>query len=218
MNSAEALCKIAALVVALTFVPTAIAQGAREEILASLRQACLTRLDEVLMQDFENAANEPIDRAKFCACADERFQKDTGLETIANKPEVERLANPKYAQYLRLSYLHEGLNCYFPNAGKQAAAMGRKATELRTILQRHAQAVYGAYSRALKRNSELKGKAVFELTVEPSGKVSKTRVLSSDLADEQLEVEVANLLLGIDFGPKNVAQQIVTYPVTFLPN
>lgn len=58
----------------------------------------------------------------------------------------------------------------------------------------------------------------FELTIESSGKVSDTKVLFSDLGDKATEMELVELLQGIDFGAKKVARQVVQFPLSFMPS
>lgn len=216
----RALLKTTALAIAMSAVASEAAaqQEVREKIVGDLRQVCMTRLDEVLMQDFEIVTSEPIDRARFCACAEERLRKDRGLDLIASKSEKERSATPKNAEYLHLSYFVGGLECYLPDAGKQAAAIGRNPVELKATFERHSKAIYSVYRRALKRSPEVKGRIEFELTIESSGKVSDTKVLFSDLGDKAMEMELVELLQGIDFGAKKVARQVVQFPLSFMPS
>lgn len=85
-------------------------------------------------------------------------------------------------------------------------------------LDRNKGAVYAIYNRALRQNALLAGNVIFAITIEPSGKVSSCKVLSSELRDEELERKLAARIAMIDFPREAVPQVTMKWPLTFLPN
>lgn len=204
---------------ALGVASTPFAQDARTQILADLSRRCLTDLDGQLRRA-EVDLPRPVDRTRFCACADEAIRQDPVVDRIASRPESERQPDSKPDQYLHLSHVVGGLECYLfpPGAARPAPdPKARSIEEVRQTFNREAPRISALYNRALRKAPALKGKIVFELRVEPSGKVSWLGVVSSELADKTFEQDLQALVGRIDFGPKGVAPYQFTYPVSFLP-
>lgn len=78
--------------------------------------------------------------------------------------------------------------------------------------------IYAIYNRALRKNPLLAGKLVLELTIDPSGRVSRCRVLSSELHDEELEQKLVARIKMLDFGAEPVPPYKFEYPIEFLPS
>ncbi len=78
--------------------------------------------------------------------------------------------------------------------------------------------IYAIYNRALRKNPLLAGKLVIELTIEPSGKVSGCRVISSELRDQTLEGKLVARIKMLDFGAEKVPAYTFKYPIEFLPS
>lgn len=78
--------------------------------------------------------------------------------------------------------------------------------------------VYAIYNRALRNNPLLAGKVVLELTIEPSGKVSACRVVSSELNDADLEQKLVARIKMLEFGAEKVPAYTFRYPIEFLPS
>ncbi|MEN8168997.1 MAG: AgmX/PglI C-terminal domain-containing protein [Pseudomonadota bacterium] len=78
--------------------------------------------------------------------------------------------------------------------------------------------IYSIYNRALRKNPLLAGKLVLELTIEPSGKVSACRVISSELNDEALERKLVARIKMLNFGAEKVPTYTFRYPIEFLPS
>lgn len=78
--------------------------------------------------------------------------------------------------------------------------------------------IYAIYNRALRKNPLLAGKLVLELTIQPSGKVSVCRVISSELNDGELEGKLMARIKMLDFGAEKVPSYTFKYPIEFLPS
>ena len=94
----------------------------------------------------------------------------------------------------------------------------RRTEDITLIIDRNKGKLYSVYNRALRRNPGLKGKIILELTIAPSGKVVKIRIVSSELGDPKLESGLVSRIKLFDFGARNVEQVTVTYPIEFLPS
>jgi outer membrane biosynthesis protein TonB len=101
----------------------------------------------------------------------------------------------------------------------KGSTRGRRSDEeIQLVFDRSKDALYRIYNRELRRNSFLKGKLVLLLTIEPSGKVSKCVVDSSELNSAELENKIVARVLKFNFGTKKAASPItIRYPIDFLP-
>jgi TonB family protein len=99
-------------------------------------------------------------------------------------------------------------------AGRSA---GRSIEEIQMIFDRNKGAIYSIYNRALRQNPALQGKVVLQLTITPSGKVTRCTVVSSELDDTALGTRIAQRVKLFDFGAQDVNEVTITYPIDFLP-
>jgi periplasmic protein TonB len=94
----------------------------------------------------------------------------------------------------------------------------RSIEEIRLVFERNKGAIYAIYSRALRDDPTLQGKIVLELKIAPSGQVLDCKIVSSELKDTDLERKLLVRIKQLDFGAKDVALMVVTYPIDFLPS
>lgn len=113
--------------------------------------------------------------------------------------------------------------------GSQAAANNGKARgkdhkgnrtreEIQLVFDQNKGAVYALYNRALRKDPSLRGKVVLELTITPSGKVTKCKILSSELNDPKLERKLVSRIKLFKFASKDVETAVISYPIDFLPS
>ncbi len=95
---------------------------------------------------------------------------------------------------------------------------GRSREEIQWVFDRNKGAIHALYDRALRADPTLQGKVVVELTIAPSGKVKRVRILSSGLNARALERKLLARIRMFDFGAKDVETVVVTYPIDFLPS
>ncbi len=95
---------------------------------------------------------------------------------------------------------------------------GRSQEEIERVFQRNKGGIFALYNRALRKDPSLQGKVVLELTILPSGKVSKCRIISSELNAKRFERRLVLKVKTFRFKKKNVATVTVTYPIDFLPS
>ncbi len=94
----------------------------------------------------------------------------------------------------------------------------RSIEEIKLVFERNKGAIYAVYNRALREDPSLQGKVVVSLTIAPSGGIVDVRIVSSELRAAELESKLLARIRQFDFGPKDVDQMIVTWPVDFLPS
>jgi protein TonB len=94
----------------------------------------------------------------------------------------------------------------------------RSIEEIKLVFERNKGAIYAIYNRALREDPTLQGKVVLELKIAPSGQVLDCKIVSSELKDGELERKLLARIRQFDFGAKDVAQMVVTWPVDFLPS
>ncbi len=94
----------------------------------------------------------------------------------------------------------------------------RTREEIQTVFDQNKGAVYALYNRALRRDPSLRGKVVLELTIAPNGRVTKCRIISSELNNEKLERKLVSRIKLFKFTAKDVDTAIVSYPIDFLPS
>lgn len=94
----------------------------------------------------------------------------------------------------------------------------RTREEIQTVFDQNKGAVYALYNRALRKDPTLRGKVVLELTISPNGKVTKCRIVSSELNDAGLERKLVSRIKLFKFSAKDVDTAVVSYPIDFLPS
>jgi len=95
---------------------------------------------------------------------------------------------------------------------------GRSIEEIRLVFDRNKSAIYNIYYRALRRDPSLQGKVVLELTIAPSGRVTRCRILSSEIQSPELKRKLVARVKLFNFGSKPVDTVRVTYPIEFFPS
>ena len=93
----------------------------------------------------------------------------------------------------------------------------RPYEEIELVFQKNKGSIFSLYSRALRRDPSLQGKVVLELTIAPSGHVTKVRIISSEIKDSRLLEQLKSRVRLFRFQAKNVDTLIVKYPIDFLP-
>ncbi len=101
-------------------------------------------------------------------------------------------------------------------SGKSAKA-ARTREEIELVFDKNKSAIYSLYSRALRENPALQGKLVLEVTIAPSGEVTECRVISSELADPELERKLVARVKMFRFEDRDVATMTTTKPIEFFP-
>jgi len=96
-------------------------------------------------------------------------------------------------------------------------APARSREEIEMVFDQNKGAIYALYNRALRRDPSLQGKMVLRLTIEPSGSVSMCEVVTSEIADEELQRKLISRIKLFRFEAKDVARITTTKPIDFFP-
>ncbi|MDX2457009.1 MAG: AgmX/PglI C-terminal domain-containing protein [Gammaproteobacteria bacterium] len=94
---------------------------------------------------------------------------------------------------------------------------GRSIEEIQMVFDRNKGAIFSVYNRALRKDPSLQGKVVLELTIAPSGKVTRCVLVSSELQDAVLGKKISQRVKLFNFEAKDVSEVTITYPIEFLP-
>jgi len=94
---------------------------------------------------------------------------------------------------------------------------GRSIEEIQIVFDRNKSAIFSVYNRALRKNPSLQGKVVLELTIAPSGKVTRCVLVYSELQDAVLGKKISQRVKLFKFEAKDVSEVSITYPIEFLP-
>lgn len=98
-----------------------------------------------------------------------------------------------------------------------SGAPSRPYEEIELVFQKNKGTIFSLYNRALRKDPTLQGKIVVELTIAPSGQVTKVRIISSELNNSELEKKLMARIKLFRFKPRQVDTLIVKYPIDFLP-
>lgn len=101
---------------------------------------------------------------------------------------------------------------------RQASSKTRAEEEIALVFEKNKGAIFSLYNRALRKDPTLQGKVVLELTIAPNGKVSRCRIISSELNNTRLESRLVARIKLFRFSAKQVKTITVTYPIDFLPS
>jgi protein TonB len=93
----------------------------------------------------------------------------------------------------------------------------RSEEEIAMVFDRNKGAIYAIYTRALRDKPDLQGKLVLEVTIAPTGEVTRCEVVSSELKDPELERKLVARVKLFRFEARDVGSITVTKPIDFFP-
>ena len=96
-------------------------------------------------------------------------------------------------------------------------AAQRDLEKIQITFDRNKSAIFSMYNRALRSTPELQGKVVLKISIAPSGKVTDVSIVSSELADTELEKKLIQRVKLINFGSEDVPVFTFNYPIDFYP-
>jgi len=94
----------------------------------------------------------------------------------------------------------------------------RSEMSLRRALEAHKSRLYARYNRALRKDPFLQGKVLFEIEIQPNGKVTKVSIKSSELNNSKLDKQLMAILRSIRFSKENVEVMVTIWAIDFLPS
>jgi periplasmic protein TonB len=94
----------------------------------------------------------------------------------------------------------------------------RSSENIQLAFDKYHSKLYSLYQRALRKDPNLQGSVKFRLTIQPSGKVTKCSIVSSQLNNPELEKRLISRIKKINFGAQNVAVWTDNYLINFSPS
>lgn len=105
-----------------------------------------------------------------------------------------------------------------PRASSRTTEIPARSIEsVRKVMDRNQGPIFSIYNRALRKDPALQGKFVVKMVIEPSGKVSEVKLLSSELSNPALEKKLLSRVRLIQFTAESVIRTAVDYTFDFLP-
>lgn len=104
------------------------------------------------------------------------------------------------------------------DAQTKGGSGGRGVSDVGMVFNKNKASLYSLYERERRKNAGLKGRIVFQLTIEPNGKVSSVKIVSSELNNPDLEARILARIKLFMFAPSTGEAVTVTYPVEFIPS
>jgi TonB family protein len=133
------------------------------------------------------------------------MSRDTGGGGLAGRSTT-RVASPV-----------AGMGDTGPRVAKGGSGPSRSREEIELIFDKNKGSIFALYNRALRRDPNLQGKIVLELTIDPSGVVTACSVVSSELQDPEMERKLVQRVKMFRFQDKDVATVTTTKPIDFFP-
>lgn len=173
----------------------------RAKVLTSSEETSIARHDDAQILAVNTSSDVVIDDSKIAAKVDETVlqERDSKAHTTAA---TERAENEK----ARIAANTQG-----------SGSGGRAPEDITRVFDKNKPGLYSLYDRERRRDSSLKGRIVFQLTILPNGKVADVKVISSELNNPALEDRIMSRIKLFLFTPTSGGPVTATYPVEFLP-
>ncbi|VAW68098.1 Ferric siderophore transport system, periplasmic binding protein TonB [hydrothermal vent metagenome] len=94
----------------------------------------------------------------------------------------------------------------------------RSEESVAMVFEQNKGKLHSIYNRERRKDPTIKGRIVLEITISPSGKVSRVKIVSSELNNKNLERRLISRIKRFKFGAMKVETVTVTYPIDFLPS
>ena len=92
----------------------------------------------------------------------------------------------------------------------EISTTGRLSKEaIRKVIRTQLSSMESSYQSALKRKSDLKGEVVLQITIDPSGRVSKVGLVSSKIDDKFLEQSIIQKIKELKFPPSEGSEKVI---------
>lgn len=188
---------------------------AMKDTLADLRQNTVSRsLKKTGALSQAGNKSRSTDRAVLTSGT---TRSSGGIQTasLSRNTGGEQLADRSTTQVHSPSAATPGSGSTKGSRGERSA--GRSIEEIQMVFDRNKGAIFSVYNRALRKDPTLQGKVVLELTIAPSGKVTRCVLVSSELHDAALGKKISQRIKLFNFEAKDVSEVTITYPIEFLP-
>jgi len=94
----------------------------------------------------------------------------------------------------------------------------RDMQNIRPVIERLKGAVYALYNKALRIDPNLGGRFIFEFFIMPDGTIKDLKIISSELGDSKLELNLLKKIQSLNFGQADVKPTKVEYSYSLTPS
>ncbi len=101
---------------------------------------------------------------------------------------------------------------------QEKAGGSRSEEQMRKVMDRNKSAIFNMYNRALRKDPALEGRVVVEMVIEPDGRISSAKIVSSELGNPALEERLLARIKLINFGALDVKQTKLRYTFDLVPS
>jgi len=101
---------------------------------------------------------------------------------------------------------------------KKSKLRQRSEEEIERVFQKNKGKIFTVYNRELRKDPSMKGKVVFEITIQPNGSVSKCIIVSSEIDNKKLQKRLISKIKKFKFKSLKVPVITISYPIDFLPS
>lgn len=190
--------------------------AAMKDDLLSLREAFIVKPNKSTLIKEKFVEAETVKRKLLAAKANEQSQNIASAKT--SKTIVSDELSTHNVQTIRLAEEEVLASSEAEEAEYETSlANVRSEMKLRQTLEANKSRLYSLYNRALRKNPFLKGKVLFEIEIQPNGRVTSVTIQLSELEDKALEKRLTAILKSIDFGVEDVEVISTVWAIEFLP-
>ncbi|WP_086932167.1 AgmX/PglI C-terminal domain-containing protein [Agarilytica rhodophyticola] len=185
--------------------------------LNSLRQSLdLTKLKK---KNVSTSTGGKIARADSTVLGQDNLsQKSEGIVIDDNLMKNENIALTVHESTKLDGFIDEGA----PSADSSnfySDLKGRRSDEsIRRVFEAGKSKAYMYYLRALRDDPGLAGTFLFEVVIEPNGRISDIKMVSSELNAPSLESKILDSVKKLNFGAEDVSPRRLKYKFNFLPS
>ena len=150
----------------------------------------------------------------------EVHKQSNSLSTLSTKQTVKSgELSTKGTQHIRLAEEEIlAVNALTEESSIGSSTSSRSEASLRSTLESSKARLYALYNRALRRDPFLKGKVMFEIEIQPNGKVSNVLIKTSELKNKKLERQLTVILRSILFLEEPVDVMKTIWSIDFIPS
>ncbi len=186
------------------------------EQLSSLQQLDFTALNK---KNVSTSQGGEIARADSTVLGEDKLtQKSTGIKITDDLMKSENVALAAHTTTTQDGFIDDGAPVSDSENYYSDLSSIRSVESIRRVIEAGKSRANLYYQRALRENESLAGVFVFEMTIEPDGKVSKLNVVSSERLAPDLEKKILEVIRALDFGTEEVSAQKVQYKFNFVPS
>lgn len=186
------------------------------EQLSSLQQLDFTALNK---KNVSTSKGGEIARADSTVLGEDKLtQKSQGIKIDDDMMKRENVALAAHESTTLDGFIDDGAPSSDSENYYSDLKSIRSVESIRRVLEAGKSRANLYYQRELRNNPSLAGVLVFDMVIEPGGKVSNLKVVSSELDFPELEKKILDVVRNLDFGAEDVSPRKIQYKFNFVPS